>query len=149
MRPYLRLRNQHGAAVRINLVLGEIFAASDYLQAQRMRTRALESFREIFRQVDVILSPATALTAQFIPPDGTSAGWSDLGTDTEMMRYVFPGNLVGLPAISFPAGYDEDGLPVGMQAMGRHWDENLLLRVAYVAEQSLKRRLPERYFRIF
>jgi len=66
-----------------------------------------------------------------------------------MTRFVFPANLTGHPAISFPAGYDGRGLPVGMQAMGRHWEEHLLLRVAYNAEQVVKRRTPGRFYRVF
>ncbi len=117
------------ASTRLNLVLGQEMTAHDYIQAQRMRTRALRIFSEVFNEVDVILSPATAMTAPVIPPQALSAGWSDLGTDTEMMRYVYPGNLTGLPAITFPVGYDANGMPVSMQAMGRHWEEHLLLRV--------------------
>jgi Asp-tRNA(Asn)/Glu-tRNA(Gln) amidotransferase A subunit family amidase len=149
MKPYRPQRKQQGEAVRLSLVLGEEMSAADYLQAQRVRTRALGIFAEVYRKVDVLLTPATALAAQPIPAGGVPGGWSDLGTDTEMMRYVFPGNLVGLPAISFPVGYDADGLPVGMQAMGRHWEEHLLLRVAYNAERLLARRTPERYYRVF
>ncbi len=145
MHSYRQQRKLHAPSTRLNLLLGEACTSLDYLQAQRMRTRALQVFREVFQQVDVILSPATALAAQPIPAGGLSDGWSDLSTDTEMMRYVFPGNLAGLPAISFPAGYDERGLPVGMQAMGRHWEEHLLLRVAYTAEQVVVRRNPPRY----
>jgi len=149
MKPYRAQRKLMGAAVRLSLVLGDVFTASDYVQAQRVRTRALANFREVYRQVDVVISPATALAAQPIPQGGLPGGWSDLGTDTEMMRFIVPGNLVGLPAISFPVGYDGRNLPVGMQAMGRHWEEHLLLRVAYVAEQVMQRRTPERYYRIF
>ncbi len=145
MKPYQADRNKQGAAVRLSFVLGEVLTASDYLQAQRMRTRALSIFEEIYQKVDVILTPATAMTAQPIPPGGLTDGWSDLGTDTEMMRYVFPGNLAGLPAISFPVGYDSRGLPIGMQAMGRHWQENLLLRVAFNAEQVVERQTPQIY----
>ncbi len=149
MKPYRAQRKLMGAAVRLSLVLGDVFTAADYLQAQRVRTRAVANFREVYRQVDVVITPATALAAQPIPQGGMPGGWSDLGTDTEMMRFIVPGNLVGLPAISFPAGYDSRGLPIGMQAMGRHWDEHLLLRVAYLAEQAMQRRTPERYYRIF
>jgi Asp-tRNA(Asn)/Glu-tRNA(Gln) amidotransferase A subunit family amidase len=149
MRPYREQRKQLGAAVRLSLVLGDVFTAADYLQSQRVRTRALNIFRDVYKQVDVIVSPATALAAQPIPSGGLTDGWSDLGTETEVMRYAFPGNLTGLPAISFPAGYDERGLPVGMQAMGRHWEEHLLLRVAYNAEQALERRKPGRFYRVF
>ena len=55
------------------------------------------------------------------------------------MRYAFPANLTGLPAISFPVGYDPAGLPIGMQAMGRHWEEATLLRIARAAEQARRR----------
>jgi len=149
MKPYRAQRKLMGAAVRLSLVLGDVFTAADYLQAQRVRTRALANFREIYQKVDVVISPTTALAAQPIPEGGLPGGWSDLGTDTEMMRFIVPGNLVGLPAISFPAGYDGRGLPIGMQAMGRHWDEHLLLRVAYVAEQAMQHRTPGCYYRIF
>ena len=114
-----------------------------------MRTRALAIFKEVYRQVDVVVTPGTALAAPAIPQGGVPDGWSDLGTVTEMMRFIVPGNLAGLPAISFPAGYDSRGLPVGMQAMGRHWEEHLLLRVAYNAEQVVKRRAPGRFYRVF
>jgi Asp-tRNA(Asn)/Glu-tRNA(Gln) amidotransferase A subunit family amidase len=148
MKPFRSQRNLQGYDVRLSLVLGESLSACDYLQAQRMRTRALAIFRAIYEKVDVIISPSTALAAQLIPANGLACGWSDLGTDTEMMRYAFAGNLTGLPAISFPAGYDESGMPVGMQAMGRHWEEHLLLRVAYNAERALERRIPQRHYRI-
>ena len=133
-------------STRLSLVLGQEMSAHDYLQAQRMRTRALKIFADVFQAVDVILTPTTALTAPNVPVEAENDGWSDLSTDTEMMRFVFPGNLLGLPAISFPVGYNEHGMPIGMQAIGRHWDEALLLRVAYNAELRFTRCLPVNYF---
>jgi Asp-tRNA(Asn)/Glu-tRNA(Gln) amidotransferase A subunit family amidase len=62
------------------------------------------------------------------------------------MRYVYAANLTGLPAISFPSGYDSRGLPVGMQAMGKHWQEHLLFRVAFNAEKSMERRTPAHFY---
>lgn len=149
MRAYRSHRREQGLSVRLSLVLGEALTSNDYIQAQRMRTRALAIFRQAFTRVDAILTPGTALTAQPIPTGSLPAGWSDLGTDTEMMRYVYPGNLTGLPGISFPVGYDSRGMPVSMQAIGRHWEEHLLLRLAYTAEQHTQRRLPERAYKIF
>ena len=149
MHKYLPQRKLHAPAVRLSLVLGESLTSLDYIQAQRVRTRAMAAFRTVFQQVDVIITPATALAAQPIPTAGLKGGWSDLGTDTEMMRFIFPSNFTGNPAISFPAGYDGRGLPVGLQAIGRHWEEALLLRVAYTAEQSLARRKPVRFYEVF
>ncbi|HPS41513.1 MAG TPA: amidase [Anaerolineaceae bacterium] len=145
MRNFPEHWNDFAPATRLSLVLGQSMTSHDYIQAQRMRTRAMRFFAEAFQKVDVILSPATAMTAPVIPPQALSDGWSDLGTDTEMMRFVFPGNFTGNPAIVFPVGYDQHGMPIGMQAMGRHWEESLLLRVAYNAEIRFTRKLPAVY----
>jgi Asp-tRNA(Asn)/Glu-tRNA(Gln) amidotransferase A subunit family amidase len=59
---------------------------------------------------------------------------------------MFPANLTGLPALTFPVGYDPAGLPISMQAMGRHWAEATLLRIARIAEQAIERRRPKIYF---
>jgi Asp-tRNA(Asn)/Glu-tRNA(Gln) amidotransferase A subunit family amidase len=133
-------------STQLSLVIGQEMSSHDYIQAQRMRTRAMRIFSEAFQEVDAILTPTTALTAPVIPQAALSNGWSDLSTDTEMMRYVYSGNLTGLPAISFPVGYDSHNMPIGMQAMGRHWEENLLLRIAYNAEIRMERALPSTYF---
>ena len=146
---YRGQRQQHSASTRMSLAMGDAFHAGEYLWAQRMRTRALAHFAAAFQQVDGIVTPATALAAQPIPEGGTSGGWSDLSTDTELMRYAYPANLTGLPAISFPAGYDARGLPVSMQVMGRHWEEHLLLRVAFNAERIVQRRMPARFYTLF
>ncbi len=146
MRAYKTHRKEMGESVRLSLVLGEEMTASDYIQAQKIRTRAIKNFEDIYKSVDVIVSPATAKSSQLIPDSKSSNGWSDLATDTEYMRYVFPGNLTGLPAISFPAGYNTQGLPIGMQAMSNHWQEHILFRVAYNAEQVTERRLPTHYY---
>jgi len=146
MKPYKKYRKLQGSAVRLSLVLGEMLTASDYLQAQRMRTRAISIFNNVLAKVDCILTPGTALTAQPIPKNGNESGWSDLSTDTEMMRFIYPGNLVGLPSISFPIGYDTLGLPISMQAIGRYWEENVILRVAYNAERAFKPQTPKTHF---
>lgn len=146
MRVYKSQRKEMAEAARLSLVLGEEMSSNDYIQAQRYRTRALATFERLYSEVDVILSPGTAKPAQAFPLANPTQGWSDLSIDTEYMRYVYIGNLTGLPAISFPAGYDSNGLPIGMQAMGNHWQEHLLLRVAYNAEQVLERRAPANFY---
>jgi len=135
-----------GAEVRVSLALGRQFNASDYIKAQRIRTRVIDMFRDIYKDVDAIITPATGITAPEVSLEDAESGWSDLTRTTETMRYVFPGNLAGLPAISFPAGYDSIGLPIGMQAMGRWWDEDLLLRIAFNAEKLVERRKPVMFF---
>ena len=62
------------------------------------------------------------------------------------MRYAPFANMTGHPAISFPVGYSEAGLPIAMQAIARHWDEVTLLRLALAAEERLKRQKPQIFF---
>ena len=62
------------------------------------------------------------------------------------MRFVVAANFTGLPAISFPAGYDQAGLPVGLQAIGRWWDEGRLLRLAQAAEPAVEPRRPAVFY---
>lgn len=134
---------QMAPEVQINLWLGRSLSSFDYIKSQRMRTKALQIFAELFEQVDVIATPGTAITAPPIPAKG-AGGWSDLSSVTEVMRYVFPGNLTGLPAITFPVGYDGAGLPMSMQLMAAHWREALLLQMAQAAEAHVTRQAPLR-----
>ncbi len=142
MNNYPDNRHDFGNAVRVNLALGRTFSAGDYVQSQRMRTRAMAVFAKLYTQVDVIVTPATAITAPPIPTQKEPHDYSDLSTVIELMRYVIPGNLVGLPALSLPVGYDSSGLPIGMQLMGNHWTEALLLRLGNVIEQGVARKRP-------
>jgi Asp-tRNA(Asn)/Glu-tRNA(Gln) amidotransferase A subunit family amidase len=139
---YRQSRVKFGLDVRTNLALGSSFTASDYILAQRARTRAMSAFRLALDQADVIATPTSAITAPLIRPDSMPDGDSDLTTLTEIMRFAVAANLTGLPAISIPAGYDANDLPVGLQLMGRAWNEALLLRMAHAAEQVVERRKP-------
>jgi Asp-tRNA(Asn)/Glu-tRNA(Gln) amidotransferase A subunit family amidase len=139
---------QHGLDVRINLALARAFTALDYIKAQRVRTRLMANFQRTLEQVDAIITPTTGLAAPLIPAAALPDGESDLSTLVEIMRFVTPANLTGLPAISFPAGYTAAGLPVGMQAIGRPWQEPTLLRLALVAERCVTRQKPEISFQI-
>lgn len=145
---YARHHREHGNEVRINLRIARALTALDYIQAQRVRTRLMKNFQQAFADVDAIITPATAIVAPLIPDDDLEGGVSDLFTATELMRFATPANLAGLPAISFPAGYTQGGLPVGLQAIGRAWEESLLLRIARSAETCVERQSPVRRFRI-
>jgi len=145
-RHYAAHRRDFGLDVRTNLALARSFTSRDYVQAQRVRTRVIANFNRALERVDVIVTPMTGLTAPAIPADALPHGESDLTTLTEIMRFAFAPNLTGHPAISFPAGYDSQGLPVEMQAIGRYWEEHVLLRLAHAAEQSVERRAPQVHF---
>jgi Asp-tRNA(Asn)/Glu-tRNA(Gln) amidotransferase A subunit family amidase len=139
---------EHGLDVRINLTLARSFTTLDYIKAQRVRTRLIANFRRALETVDVIMTPSTGLAAPAIPAAALPEGDSDLTMLTEIMRFATPANLTGLPAISFPAGYTPQGLPVGMQAIARPWDEVTLLRLALAAEGMVERKAPQVHYRI-
>jgi Asp-tRNA(Asn)/Glu-tRNA(Gln) amidotransferase A subunit family amidase len=145
---YADHHREHGLDVRLNLAIAQAFAASDYVQAQQVRTRLIANFDRALEQVDAIVTPTTGLTAPIIPKAALSSGESDLATLTEIMRFVTPANLTGLPAISFPVGYDDAGLPIGMQVIGRAWQEHTLLRLALNAERVMERKVPRVHYRV-
>jgi Asp-tRNA(Asn)/Glu-tRNA(Gln) amidotransferase A subunit family amidase len=147
--PYAKKNwKDYSLEVRTNLDLALAFTSQDYLKALRIRTRSMVNFNRVLAEVDAIVTPTTACVAPPIPADALSAGESDLTTLLEIMRFAPPANFTGLPAISFPAGYTADGLPIGFQAMGRPWHEHVLLRVAHVAEGLVERKAPRVLFNL-
>lgn len=137
---------EHGLDVRLSLAIAREFTARDYIKAQRFRTRMIHHFERVLARVDAILTPATGLPAPPIPESALPNGDSDLTTLAEIMRFATPANLTGLPAISFPAGYNNAGLPIGMQAIAAPWQEAVLLRLALAAEHLIQCRRPQLYF---
>lgn len=143
--PYVRDRmDEFGVETQLNLAIARASTATEYVHAQRVRTRAMAHFERAFACCDAIITPASGNTAPRIHPSGGAV--SDLTRTMETMRFAFASNLTGHPAISFPAGYDSAGLPVGMQAIGKAWGERLLLRLAAFADTVVERRRPQRYY---
>ena len=103
--PYYKVhRRDFSLEVRADLALARSLSAGDYIQAQRVRTRAIAHFQRAFEQVDCILTPMTGCSAPSVPTNALRDGVVDLEGDSKVMRFAFPANLTGLPAISFPAG---------------------------------------------
>jgi Asp-tRNA(Asn)/Glu-tRNA(Gln) amidotransferase A subunit family amidase len=141
-----RHRSDYSLETRLNLALAGRILGSDYVHAQRLRVRLSRQILETLERVDAIVTPATAATAPLLAPDAVRTGETNLRLTDQLMRFAPAANLVGLPAIAFPVGYDREGLPVGFQAMGRPWDERLLLRIAAVAERHVERQKPRVHF---
>ncbi|PIN16906.1 Amidase [Handroanthus impetiginosus] len=120
---------------RTNLALFQSFSASDYVAAQCLRRRLMYYHMEIFKNVDVIVTPTTGMTAPVIPPAALSSGETDLQVAGNLMRFVVTANLLGFPAISVPVGYDKKGLPIGLQIIGRPWCEATILRLAAAVQE--------------
>lgn len=142
---YPERRSLFSLETRVNLALGSQFTAKDYVRAQQVRTLAIQSFLRALSDVDILVTPTTAITAPPIHASAVAQGESDLHTLTELMRFATAANLTGLPALTVPAGYDRQGLPIGLQLMGRPWEEHLLLRVGRTLEQHAPREKPAVY----
>jgi len=124
-----------GEEVKRRIMLGTYALSSGYyddyyLRAQKVRTLIRQDFDNAFEQYDVILSP-TAPTTAFKFGGKTEDPITMYLNDI----YTIPVNLAGIPAISVPCGF-ADGLPVGLQFIGKAFDESTLLRVAHAFEQA-------------
>ena len=135
---WLRERpGDYGDDVRTLLEAGELYLATHYIQAQRYRTVLRDQFTDLLRDVDAILTPTVPFTA---PPVGTTEvrleSGEELAIIPAVMRYNALPPLVGMPALSVPCGFSADGLPVGMQLIGRAFDEGTLFRIGHGYQQA-------------
>ncbi|MEA5565321.1 Asp-tRNA(Asn)/Glu-tRNA(Gln) amidotransferase subunit GatA [Anabaena sp. UHCC 0399] len=102
-----------------------------YLKAQKVRTLIKQDFERAFETVDILVTP-TAPTTAFKAGEKTTDPLSMYLNDL----MTIPVNLAGLPGISVPCGFDDQGLPIGLQLIGKVLREDQLLQVAYAYEQS-------------
>jgi len=119
-----------GAEVKRRIMLGTYVLSSGYydayyLRAQKVRALVKSDFENAYKQCDVILSP-TAPTAAFKIGEKSSDPLSMYLSDI----FTISANLAAVPGISIPCGFTSAGLPIGLQLMGKHFDESGLLRVA-------------------
>ena len=135
----------YGDDVRARLELGAKQLTQTYFQAQRGRILYTQAFSQALEDVSVLATP----TLPALPPEiGQEEVKIGKGTElvrAALLRFTRPANLTGFPALSLPCGFSSEGLPVGLQLIGRPWDEKTLLRVAYAYERATPwhRKFPE------
>jgi aspartyl-tRNA(Asn)/glutamyl-tRNA(Gln) amidotransferase subunit A len=101
-----------------------------YKRAQQVRTLVARDYQNAFEQVDVIVGPTTPTVAFKIGEkidDPLAMYLNDV--------YTVPANLAGIPGVSVPCGF-ADGLPIGLQILGRHFDEGTILRAAHAYQSA-------------
>lgn len=128
---WLRNRsNDYGADVLERLRHGQRLTATQYLRGQQARRALMARFRTIFETIDVLATPTVPILAPTLPE---SRGWA---ARSQLLGFTQLFNILGLPAVSVPCGFSQNGLPVGLQLVGRPFEEETILRVAHTYEQS-------------
>ena len=118
-----------GEIVRARFRIGGLLSASDYLQAQRVRSWARRDFAAALQKVDLLATPTMT------QPAPAFEGYDPLAT-VRGRSFTAPFNVTGLPAISVPCGFTDAGLPVGMQLAGKPFDEPGIIQAAYAYQQQ-------------
>ncbi|MBM3579586.1 MAG: Asp-tRNA(Asn)/Glu-tRNA(Gln) amidotransferase subunit GatA [Alphaproteobacteria bacterium] len=129
-----------GAEVKRRILTGTYVLSAGYYdayykKAQRVRNLIRQDFIEAFKNVDAILAPTTP-SAAFSIKESQTIGESDPVKIYLNDVFTIPVNLAGLPGISVPAGFDKDGLPLGLQVITKHFDEQTALDVALTLEKN-------------
>ena len=127
---------EYGEEVRQRIEAGAKVPAHRYLAAFDVRKRLLSEFDEAFRDVDAIVAPTLPVPAPPIGAESVEIDGEQIGTRLAIVGHSRPANFTGLPAISVPCGFTRAGLPVGMQLIGRAFDEITILRVAHSYERA-------------
>jgi aspartyl-tRNA(Asn)/glutamyl-tRNA(Gln) amidotransferase subunit A len=134
---YRRTRDQgFGAEVKRRIMLGTYALSAGYydayyLKAQKVRTLLTRDFEEAFKKVDAIVTP-TSPTAAFKLGEKVDDPLAMYLADI----YTVTANIAGIPGISVPCGETKEKLPIGLQILGKHFDESTVLRVASAYEQA-------------
>ncbi len=133
---YKATRGQFGPEVKRRIMLGTYALSAGYYdayygKAQQVRTLIKQDFDEAFKQVDVIAAPTTPKTAFRLG--------ANVNDPLQMYLedvFTLPASLAGVCGLSLPCGFDEDGLPIGLQVIGPAFGEATVLRVAHAYEQT-------------
>jgi aspartyl-tRNA(Asn)/glutamyl-tRNA(Gln) amidotransferase subunit A len=126
-----------GEVVRSRLVEARSVAAWEYSQACQWQTPATRLFDEVLREVDVLVTPSVPVAAPKLGQVDTDAAGMAETVRSALTRLAGPTNLTGHPCLSVPCGRTAQGLPVGVQLIGRSWDESTLYRLGRALEQQL------------
>ena len=134
---YMKTRaNGFGAEVKRRIMLGTYALSAGYYEAfykkaQQVRTLIKQDFEKVFKEVDVFITP-TSPTPAFKLGEKTEDPLQMYLSDI----FTISVNLAGVPGISIPCGFTTNNMPVGMQIIGKHFDEESILKVAFAYEQS-------------
>lgn len=118
---------------RILLTAGNLTNAPKYLRAQQARRKIATAFEKVFEDVDLLLGPTVPMTTPAFTEKWVE---QNLEVVRRCLPFTVPANLAGIPSLSVPMGVDSNGLPTGMQLMGKHLSENRLFQIGHAWEST-------------
>ncbi|MFB4472613.1 amidase [Oceanobacillus caeni] len=122
----------YGADNRIFLLSGTLTNAPQYVKAQQARRKMVEAFHNAFKDVDIVLGPTIPITTPAFAQNWVE---QNLEVIRRCLPFTVPVNLTGIPSLAVPMGFDQRGLPVGMQFIGNYLSEKQLLQVGHAWEK--------------
>eukprot|EP00992_Anisonema_acinus_P009903 TRINITY_DN6105_c0_g1_i1.p1 TRINITY_DN6105_c0_g1~~TRINITY_DN6105_c0_g1_i1.p1 ORF type:complete len:452 (-),score=72.71 TRINITY_DN6105_c0_g1_i1:3-1358(-) len=143
--------HQYQPATKMVVAVGRAVAGVELAAAARLRGWAHRHFQTLFEMVDVIATPTCGIVAPQIAAGAELEGESNIPLLSNLTRFIFLGNFLGLPAISVPVEYNDEGLPIGFHLMANHWEDALLLRMGHLLEHkhASPRRHPSDFYTAF
>ncbi|MFO0997822.1 MAG: amidase [Alphaproteobacteria bacterium] len=139
---YPKEARRYGRHMREVLLMGSAIGAADYLMALRVRRAIALRTADLFRSTDVIALPAVSVPAPAIGTERLEVAGTTVPILTALRRFVRWASLTGQPALSVPCGLSRDGRPIGLQLIGRMFEDAALLRVARAYESTRAWTLP-------
>jgi aspartyl-tRNA(Asn)/glutamyl-tRNA(Gln) amidotransferase subunit A len=126
----------YGPQVLMRLQNGLSISGVSYLEAMRWRGPALAAYLAAVAGVDAVLAPAAPIPAPTIAESDVGNSPDAEAVIQRLTRFTRPVNYLGLPSLSIPSGFTRGGLPVGMQLIGRSFDEPTLLRIGAAFQRA-------------
>jgi aspartyl-tRNA(Asn)/glutamyl-tRNA(Gln) amidotransferase subunit A len=126
----------YGAQVLMRLQNGLAIPGVSYLEAMRWRGPALAAYMAAVTGTDAVLVPVAPVPAPTIAESDVGNSPNAEAVIQRLTRFTRPVNYLGLPSLSIPTGFTRSGLPVGMQLIGRSFDEAMLLRIGAAFQRA-------------
>ena len=143
--PWLRTRpDDYGAQVRNRLQNGLAYSAVEYLEALRWRAHALEAHLAAIGKCDAVLAPASRAVASTVTETDVAGASNAEAIIQGITRFMRPVNYLGLPALVVPAGFGQHGMPIGLQLIGRPFNDEIVaaLGIAFQGATDHHQKVP-------
>lgn len=132
-------RDQYSQNTLDRLELGALLPGTVYVRAQRIRRLIIEAYRQLFSQVDLLATPIAPVSSYRLEDTPTDPVLESGDRFKALCRFSGPFNVIGAPAISVPCGFDDAGLPVGLQLVARPFAEPTLYQASAALEHEIGR----------